>query len=515
MSLDDFFTQNFNTQRDQWEKSLRTELKIDDVGLKSTKKSAEGAWPTLSLEARATHQLRPLVTWKKAAQTYVKIPTDIDRELDEDLANGVRVFFFEKDFLTESQWKKIATKFSAFKDAKDLVVVLLGDNKLSCPAVSFRIIDEDDLGIGRGASAPGGNNVQELALMTLALIERSSGSEVHAAVFLDSQFFKNIAKIRAARLLAEKVVEVSGQKKKIYITGLTSYRDWTLYERYSNMLRNNAAVASGYIGGCDYVQSSGYQSLMELETDAAEKEHEERSRRLSRNTGHILSLESTLGIVEDASYGSYHLESLTEEYAREAWALMQKLVVMKDNEISDYMMSITTPVREERMKKFATRKHVLAGVNDFPDLKDTLSLKTTPKSRFFRTARVFEELRLRMENATKRPEVYLGIYGDYGALHARINFVVNYFELAGLKVNEPGRAFKDKAELQKNISGRTEEFLVLVAADDQYQDIAGLETNAREKYLAGKTELPGYTNVYAGQNVLEVLNGIVERWGKK
>src|SRR5690606_25185667 len=101
---------------------------------------------------------------------------------------------------------------------------------------------------------------------------------------------------------------------------------------------------------------------------------------------------------------------------------------------------------------------VLTGVNDFPDIKDELKLSGLPVSRFFRTGRIFEELRLKMEKSSERPDVYLAIFGDYAALNSRINFVKNYFELLGLKVTDPGHAVTEK-----DVAGRKEKFLVLVS----------------------------------------------------
>ncbi len=515
MNVTDFFQEKFNTQRDQWEKSLRSELKADEIGTKAHKKSAEGSWPTLSLEAPVTHQLRPAESWKKAAQTYVRLTDAGQNHLHEDLEAGVRVFFFEKDFLEEESFKKITGILSAHKDAKDIVVVLLGDKKIPHGKTSLRIIDEEKMILGRGVMAPGGNNIQELASIAHGLVTRFPENEIEIGVFLDSQFFRNIAKVRAARLLALKVLEEYGVKKDITVVGLTSFRDWTLYERYSNLLRNDVSVASGLIGGCDFVQSAGYQALFELETNESPTEHSERSRRMARNTSHILSLESTLGVVEDAGFGSYHLESLTEEYAREAWALMQKILPLSDKEVSEFFMKETIKVREERQKNFAMRKHVLAGVNDFPDVTDKLQLKSLPVPRFYRTGRSFEDLRLKMESAPKKPTVYLGVFGDYAALNARINFVKNYFELLGLKVTDPHNATLDKEEFEKLSTSRSEEFFVLISSDDQYESLSSLPYKAKEKYLAGKTQMSGFTNLFTGQNVQDILTGIVERWGNK
>ncbi len=509
-SLNDYLATSFNTQRDQWEKSLKSELKLEDIQSKTSKKNAEGKWPTLSLEAAMTHQLNPLENWKKASQTYAQLTPEINAHLQDDLEAGVRLFFFEKAFLTENSWKKISEQLKKFKDAKDLVVILLGDGKFS-EVTELRVIDENKMATGRGAHAPGGNNIQELALLTIDLIGRTNQDDIHLGVFLDTHFFQNIAKVRAAKLLAMKVLEEMKLKKNIYVTGLISYRDWTLYERYSNLLRNDASVASGLIAGCDFVQSSGYQILSELETNAPVDEHAERSRRMARNTSHILALESMLGIVGDASFGSYHLESLTEDYAKNAWELMQKMAPMSPKETSDFVNGITTPVREERQKNLATRRHVLAGLNDFPDTKDSLNLTALPAGRFFRTGRSFEELRLKMEGAATKPDVYLAIFGDYAALNARINFVKNYFELLGLRVTDPGKAEADQA----SVAHRPEKIVVLISTDEEYEALKNISLSAKEKYLAGKTEIPGFTNLFAGQNVLEILTGISERWGKK
>jgi hypothetical protein len=511
-SLTDFFQQNFNTQRDQWEKSLRSELKIEDVSSKSTKRSAEGAWPVLSLESRNAHQLKPREAWKKAAQTYVRMPKDLEAALRDDLEGGVRLFFFEKDFLTNSDWNKVSALLNSHTDHLDIVVILLGDRKISETTVRFTLVDEASMILGRGVAAPGGNNIQELASLAHTLTQELPEKEIWLGIFLDSHFFKNIAKVRAARLLAARILEEYGVKRNVIVVGLTSLRDWTLYERYSNTLRNNASVASGYIAGCDYVQSSGYQTLFELETELSDPEHEERSRRMARNSSHILSLESMLGIVEDASYGSYHLENLTEEYASEAWKIMQKLHSMDPHEVAEFFQKETTPVRETRLKNLSTRRHVLAGVNDFPDIKDTLKIANLPKARFFRTGREFEELRLRMENLSERPDVYLAVMGDYAALNGRINFAKNYFELLGLKVIDPGHGSSTPSELQKEIHSRKEKFLVLISTDEKYGELADVSTSASEKFLAGKIEIPGFMNLFAGQNVLEVLSGIVNRW---
>ncbi len=85
----------------------------------------------------------------------------------------------------------------------------------------------------------------------------------------------------------------------------------------------------------------------------------------------------------------------------------------------------------------------------------------------------------------------------------------------GLSVTDPGKASSSKEDLQKDVSARKEKFIALISSDDQHSALSDLSTTAAEKYLAGKTEMSGFTNLFAGQNVFDVLSGIVNRWGTK
>lgn len=511
-SLTSFFENEFNTQREQWENALKAELKLTEVGNKATKKLITGAlWPTLSLEAPTAVHLGAQISWKKASNTYVHLgEQEIKTVLTEDLAQGVRNFFFQGEDLTDYKWKEIENTLKQFSSPGELEVFVLGSERSSS---AFKVISH--LISGQKAHDQGGHSIQELALLATNLIKNlNQEKEVFLGVYIDSQFFHNIAKIRAAKLLAHKILEESGKKMKFNIVGLTSFREWTLFERYSNMLRNETAVASAYIGGADFVQSSGYNAILELETSgAAEMEHVERSRRMARNTSHVLALESMLGVVEDAAFGSYHLESLTNSLAFEAWELMQTMIGMNESELNAYLDKETSLVREKRLEMVKTRKHVMSGMNDFPDVKEHLKLKLK-KPTVFRVARIFEDLRLSMENVKHKPSVYVALFGEYGALNARLNFVKNYFELLGLTVHESGHSEMELANFKKTLSERKEEIVVLCALDEQYPTIAEAvgSIKTEHKYIAGKFEMAGFKNLFAGQNVYEVLQNLASRY---
>lgn len=496
-SFSDLFAEEYNTLRNQWEKALKQELKLEDVSTKLTKKHLDlGYWPTLSLDADPV-ALSGQTSWKKASQTYLQPAHSWPDQLSDDLEAGVRIFFFSYE-LSNEDWKSIEKILIQHPDHKDIEVVAPW-NTLSA---SLKIVDQSSLLHARDIHDQGGHNTQELAVLTLRLIENLTNPPAYLGVCLDSHFFKNIAKVRALKLLAQKVAEESGLTTPLKIITMNSYREWTLYERYSNMLRNNVQVASGYISGADIVQSSGYQAVFDMETDE-QSDHSERSLRMARNTTHILGLESMLGMVEDAAYGSFHLETLSQAYAKKAWGLMQELLSKAPADREAFLGNELSKVREQRLDKVRTRRDVLAGMNDFPDARERLSIKLKSPT-VFRVARGFEELRLKVAGLQDPPRVQILLKGDYGALNNRINFIKNYFEVIGLEVLDP----MVKIKLDKKI-------LVLCANDEDYPALADEtdQSGAIASFVAGKVEVVNFQSIFVGQNIYQVLSDLTKKLG--
>lgn len=494
-------TEEFNTQREHWEKALKLELKLEDISSKTSKKHLDlGSWATLSQSALSVQSLSGKATWKKASQTYFKIDLKtIESLLQEDLEAGVRAFFILQETVTGNEWSLIQKTLDSFSAPEEVeVFCLFAEVRNTKP--KFKVYDRKHLLTASVCAENGGHNVLELALLTTHFIESLSKAPIYVGAYMDSHFFKNIAKIRALKILLNKVTQVSEVSEVPGVVALNSYREWTLYERYSNILRNNVQVASALIAGADGIQSSGYQAPLEFETTEQDAAHEERSRRMARNTSHILSLESMLGIVEDAAYGSHHLESLSLKYAEAAWELMQKMIVMDTKTRADYILSECQKTARLRLERVFSRKDILAGINDYPDGKEMLKV-SLKKPHLFRVSRPFEELRLKVEGLASKPKVFIALQGDYAALSARINFIKNYFELIGLEVVDP---------LIKE-SSQKDSILVLCAKDEDYPALLEQYKNYGLLYVAGKVELPGAEAIYGGQNVLDVLSKLVTK----
>ncbi len=488
----------------EWESTLLKELKITDLGNKTKKEMINGQlWPTLSTSRLSQIHVTPELNWKKASTTYIKLLADLESSLVEDLNAGVKNFFFLSHELDETKWQKIESILSSYHTPSEIEVFILGQHKFS--SQSFKVINS--IITGYESHAAGGDAIHELALIAKKVIE-SNENELFVGVYVDSAFFQNIAKIRAIRLITSKILEDSGREGRVRIVALTSFEGWTLFERYSNMLRNETGVASAYIAGADHIQSTGYNALFELESQVdSSDEHFLRSRRMARNTTHILALESMLGIVQDAAFGSYHLENLTNYLCEESWKVMQRMLSGED------VSPEINKAKEKKLQMIKTRKRILSGINDYPDAKEVLGIELK-KTNFFRPSRVFEELRLQMEKS-KKPKVFIALFGDYAGLNARLNFVKNYFELLGLEVIDHGASEFDFEKFKKDLTLRHEEIMVLCASDEHYpmiQEAVPL-INTKNRFLAGKYEMNSCKNLFVGQNIFENLQEIVKTFG--
>ena len=178
-----------------------------------------------------------------------------------------------------------------------------------------------------------------------------------------SNFFMEVAKLRAARLLWSQVVEAFGgdaDAQKMQIHGRTARRNKTAVDAHTNMLRVTTEALAAAVGGVESLHVAPY--------DEPARPPDEFSRRIARNVQIILREEAHLAQVIDPAGGSWAVETLTDQLAREAWALFQTIEhrggmaeALKDG----YANNEVERVAEERASRLATRRDVLVGVNQF------------------------------------------------------------------------------------------------------------------------------------------------------
>lgn len=192
--------------------------------------------------------------------------------------------------------------------------------------------------------------------------------QLHFQFPIDTDFFTEIAKIRAFRLLLHRLEEAYGLQdlaKDIPVHGHGSMRSMSSLDENVNMLRGTTEAMAAIIGGCNSVSLPAYNSLT--------KSFDSQAVRIGRNTQLILREESFLGQVMDPVGGSYYSEYLTAAFAKQAWQLFQKIESEGGYLASWRKGDLIRTLRDQRRKtdfSVAKGKKPLLGVNKFPNKED-------------------------------------------------------------------------------------------------------------------------------------------------
>ncbi len=226
----------------------------------------------------------------------------------------------------------------------------------------------------------GASLVQELAYTIATGLEylrqlTDGGMSVDAAArqigfsyAVSSDFFPQVAKLRAARWLWAKVVTTAGGEPgaaAMQIHCRTSRFTKTRRDPWVNMLRVTAECSAAVLGGA--------QSIATLPFDCAIGPAEELAQRVARNTQVVLREESHLGEVADPAAGSWFVERLTNDLARAAWDELRSIeagggIVAALG--SGKLVDAVCAVADAREKRLAKRETLVVGVSEFPNLHE-------------------------------------------------------------------------------------------------------------------------------------------------
>jgi len=282
----------------------------------------------------------------------------------------------------------------------------------------------------------GASDVQELAYSmhaaaTYLRVLTGSGVTVDDAAALvefryaatDEQF-PTIAKLRAARRLWARVLELSGAsgRHEQRQHAVTSRPMMSAYDPWVNMLRTTVAAFAAGVGGADAVTVLPFDSPLGR-PDAF-------GRRIARNTSALLISESHLARVADPAGGAYAVEKLTDDLAAAAWELFGRLDDGED------LGPLVEAVAAERDRQVATRKRPLTGLTEFPDLGEERPAREAdplaPDVRRYGAA--FEALR----DDPPAAHVFLATMGTVAAHTARATFASNLLAAGGVAVDVAG-----------------------------------------------------------------------------
>ena len=219
----------------------------------------------------------------------------------------------------------------------------------------------------------GANRVQQLAYgiaKAKEYVDRIPATHNRQPVFLigiDTNYFFEIAKLRALRILWQKLAEREGYATECHLLAFPTKRNKTLYDYNVNMLRSTTECMAGILGGADTVYNMPYDSLYHHSNEFAD--------RIARNQLLILKNESYFDKVSNAADGTYYIESLTGELVAKSWALFEQI-----DSAGGYLKQlkqhkIQPKIKENALKQqqaFDQGKEVLVGSNKYPNEEDRM-----------------------------------------------------------------------------------------------------------------------------------------------
>ena len=299
---------------------------------------------------------------------------------------------------------------------------------------------------------------------------------------VSSNYFMEIAKVRALRYLWSKLLEAYGIKNldstHLFIHTQTNTWNKTVFDSYVNMLRTTTESMSAIIGGVN--------SHTVIPFDAVYQKTNQFSERIAKNQQIILKEEAYLDKVVDPAGGSYYIEKLTLELIENAWDLFLSI-----DEKGGYYQSLKKGLIQKEIKEMAavrnlniaTKKEILLGTNQYANLLEELPVKKETKQvnkkteietlHLYRAAELFEELRYRTEESIKKPNVFIFTYGNLAMRKARAQFANNFFSSAGYDIKD-NESFLEIEEGLNFIKNEKPNIVVLCSSDDEYLDLVSL-----------------------------------------
>ena len=222
----------------------------------------------------------------------------------------------------------------------------------------------------------GANLVQELAF-TLAdgkeyvKAALSKGMDIDAFAgrlsfffAIGMNFFMEVAKLRAARILWSKIMKEFNPKKPssslLRVHCQTSGVSLQEKDPYNNIVRTSYEALAATLGGTQSLHTNAFDEAMGLPTEF--------SSRIARNTQLIMQEELGITKVIDPLAGSYYVENLTNELTQKAWELIQEV-----ENLVGMTEAVSAGLPKSRIEESAAKKQaaidqgleVIVGVNKY------------------------------------------------------------------------------------------------------------------------------------------------------
>ena len=495
----------------------------------------------LDKQVSTIRSLREDTTFNVAQQVYAASSEEFLHDLKDSLARGNEVVTidsrvaFDWDDATLQQVAKYFTEYSFklivqgqndallrvldFVENKEVKGLIVSETPVEVDFINVRTVCANTIPFHN----EGANAVQELAL-ALALAAQYADEAQDFKTFankffvtfaVDTQFFTEIAKLRAFKVLWKAFTSAYGVEEAIAVPTVaeTSVRSYSKLDVYVNLLRAGNEALSAAIGGADYFTVHPHDVLTAPTNQSV---------RIARNASLILKEETHVLRVTDPAGGSYFIESLTADFVKEAWALfltIQEKGGFRAFEASGELTAMLEETYQTRIKAIETRKSSLIGTNIYANPADDLAQETNPVfANVKRVALPFETLRA--EYIAAQPKVAILTYGALKDFKPRADFVSGFVNTVGITASQSG-ALQSVEEAKAWLTSTDATYVVIAATNEDTEMLVPALVGAKPAHMqldvAGKfAQLPEWQQqgldgaIFAGQNIVEKLREVLQ-----
>ncbi len=216
----------------------------------------------------------------------------------------------------------------------------------------------------------------ELALAFTQLIESLACAEpgtikkeIALKTSADTDFFVQIAKLRAYRRLWKLIAKEYNTSSRLYVVAETDVNSLSISDAYTNLLRTTLSSMSAILGGCNELIVQPYDRL--LQGDSAF------SSRMAMNQQFILKHESYFDKMGDVACGAYYIERLTDALCEKTLtsikAIESKGGYFKCLNSGEISLELEKQ-NKNKLEAISNGKALRIGVNKFKNEKEKLEL---------------------------------------------------------------------------------------------------------------------------------------------
>lgn len=191
--------------------------------------------------------------------------------------------------------------------------------------------------------------------------------EMNFKISVGTNYFFEIAKLRALRMLWKTLAAEYQINNNCHITATPTKRNKTLYDYNTNMLRTTTECMSAILGGANIICNLPYDAIYHKDNEFGE--------RIARNQLLILKHESYFDKVDNPSDGSYYIETLTNQLVEKALNVFKNIEnkggFLKQLKEGTIQRKIKESTNKEQLQ-FDNGEEILLGTNKHPNLNDRM-----------------------------------------------------------------------------------------------------------------------------------------------